>query len=383
MRGACRFVLAVLLTLACSTALAARMDAVRVFKGVKTLLSPRRFREIKSVYAASDGNVWAIGLDNGYGRRGVDRDPSWFVRRFNGAGKALGPEITPFPYFGGVGWMVPVGTAPDGSLVVETENLISVVDPPPQCLARISPTGATTSSGQLSTLGTPYIDRDGIVHAVTALDGSYVQVSTAAPGLAVVRTLDYGQPFGGLDSTPGYLRWGGQLAFFSDEHQRLVVATRMMGRDGSRFRLCRVDTKALTLLDSGSLNVYQDTFRTFIGPHFPIPRLILVPAESSGYWLFMPTDATPPAATMFAYRLTHDLKVVHPHAEFVAGQRPFSEAPKDAAIIVQSGITSRDWREDGAWLANTKLKLEFIALGRDGEVYTQTLEDSVASRVTK
>jgi hypothetical protein len=383
MRATCRFVVAALLTLACTSELAARIDAVRVFKGVKSLLSPQRFREIKSVYASSDGSVWAVGLDNGCGRPGKGRDPSWFARRFNGDGKALGPEITPFPYFGGVGWVAPVGTTPDGSLVVETENLISLADPSPTRLARISPTGAITSSRQLSGLGALYMDRDGIVHAVAAWDDSYLQVNTAAPGLPVVRSLDYGQPFGGLDSTPGYLRWGGQLAFLSDEHHRLVVATRMTGRDGPRFRLCRVDTKTLALLDSGSLNVYQDTFRTFIGPHFPIPRPILVPAESSGYWLFMPTDATPPAATMFAYRLSHDLKVVHPHAEFVAGQRPFSEAPKDAAIIVQSGSTSRDWHEDGAWLANTKLKLDFIAFGRDGQVYTQTLEDSVASRVTK
>jgi hypothetical protein len=376
-------VVLVLVAVSCGTALAARMDATRVFSGVRGLLNSERFREIKSVYAARDGTVWAIGLDKGYGRPGEGRDPSWFARRFSSTGKALGPEIALFPYHGGVGWVAPVGITPDGSLVVETEAIISVLDPPPQRLVRISPTGATTSSGQLSTLGAPYMDRDGIVHAVTAWDGSYVQVNTAAPGLSVVRTLDYGQPFGGLDSTPGYLRWGGQLAFFSDEHQRLVVATRMMGRDGPRFGLCRVDTKTLALLDSGSLNVYQDTFRTFIGPHFPIPKPILVPAENSGYWLFMPTDATPPTANMYVYRLSHDLKVTHPCNQPWAGSRPFSQAPKDAVVIAQNWSTSRDWHENGAWLANTKLKLEFIAFGRDGQLYTQTLEDSVASRVAK
>jgi hypothetical protein len=244
-----------------------------------------------------------------------------------------------------------------------------------QFLAKVSPTGTLVSTGILPPHQEPYVDRDGIAHVVAR--GPYIQVNTAAPGLPMVRPIEK------LGSVPDYLRWGGQLAFLSDGHERLVVATRMMGRDGSRFRLCRVDTKTLALLDSGSLNVYQDTFRTFIGPHFPIPRPILVPAESSGYWLFMPTDATPPAATMLAYRISHDLKVVHPHSDFSAGQRPFSEAPKDAAIIVQSGCTSKDRWENGAWLANTKLKLEFIAFGRDGQVYTQTLEDSLTSRVTK
>jgi hypothetical protein len=324
--------------------------------------------------------VWVVGLDNGYGRPGVGRDPSWFARRFNNVGRALGTEITLFSllYPTGVASVVPVGIAPDGSLLTD----VAYNNPEGrQSLVRVSPTGTLVYTGILPPHpNDSYVDRDGASHIVTRR--SYLQVNTAAPGLPVVRSLQYGQPFGGLDSTPGYLRWGGQLAFFGDEHQRLVVATRMMGRDGSRFRLCRVDTKTLALLDSGSLNVYQDTFRTFIWPSFPITKPILVPAEGSGYWLFMPTDATPPASNMYVYRISHDLEVVHPHSQPWAGSRLFSEAPKDAAIIVQSGSTSRDWSKDGAWLANTKLKLEFIAFGRDGQLYTQTLEDSVASRVT-
>jgi hypothetical protein len=374
MRDAFRRALATFLTLACGTAPAARIDAVRVFKGVKGLLSPQRFREIRSVYAASDGIIWAVGIDWGYGSPGEGRDPEWFARRFNNVGRALGTEITLFPllYPTGAGSVVPVGIAPDGSLVAD----VTYNNPEGrQFLAKVSPTGTLVSTGILPPHQEPCVDRDGIAHVVAR--GPYIQVNTTAPGLPVAR------PTEKLESVPDYLCWGGQLAFLSDEHGRLVVATRMMGRDGPRFRLCRVDTKTLALLDSGSLNVYQDTFRTFLGPHFPIPRPILVPAESSGYWLFMPTDATLPAATMYVYRISHDLKVVYPHAEFVSGQRPFSEVPKDAAIIVQSGSTSGDWHEDGAWLANTKLKLEFIAFGRDGQVCTQTLEDSVASRVTK
>lgn len=383
MRGTFRLALATILAVACGTAPAASIHAVRVFKGVKGLLSPRRFREIKSVYVASDGTVWAVGLDNGYGRPGEGRDPFWFARRFNGTGKALSQEIALFLYYGGVGWIAPVGTAPDGSLVAETENLISVADPPPLRLARISPTGAICSTGELPSSITPYVDRDGIAHVVATRAASYWQVDVATPSLTVVRTLSYGKPFGGLDTTPGYLRWGGQLAFISDGHQRLVVATRIMGRDGPRFRLCRIDTKTLALLDSGSLNVYEDTFRTFRAPRFPLPKSILAPGENSDYWLYMPTGAAPPAANTLVYHISHDLKVIHPHSQFLAGERPFSEAPKDAAIIVQSGSASRDRQENGAWLANTKLKLEFIAFGRDGQLYTQTLEDSVASRVTK
>jgi hypothetical protein len=44
-------------------ALAARIDAERVFESTKDVLDPHGFRAIRSVYPTRDGTVWVIGID--------------------------------------------------------------------------------------------------------------------------------------------------------------------------------------------------------------------------------------------------------------------------------------------------------------------------------
>jgi hypothetical protein len=349
------------------------VNAEGVFGAVTRMLSADGLKQVAYVYATSDGTFWVTGLRPGLGGLGP---PEWFARRFSGTGTALSPEVTTssLPGFS----VIPVGAAPDGGLVAD---ILGYPEERGQFLARVSPTGkiALTKGLPEHDLHGPYVDRDGLAHVVGR--ATYTQVAMTARGLPVIRTLVYKRPFGPQESVPGYLRWGGQLAFLSDERRRLLVATRMMGRDGPRFRLCRVDTKTLALYDSGSINVYQDTFRTLRGPVFQMPKPLIVPADGSGYWLFVPNADTPPSANIWAYRLGPDLKVIRPPKADTVAPRPFSDAPSSAVVRIQCFHRTRERRENGVWVVPSTLALDFVAFGRDGQVYTQTLRDSFTNRV--
>jgi hypothetical protein len=285
--------------------------------------------------------------------------------------------------------VLPIGTTGDGSLVVDVAPLASEDR---RRLARISPGGATEATGVLPPhdLDKSFVDRDGIAHLVLAgySEVDYMQVDMTVKGLPVVRRLDYDQSFDAYASAPGYLRWAlrrrvkpNEFVFFGGEPGRLMVATPRQDSSGSFFRVYRVVSKTLALIDSGTVSLARDVYRTWSGP--AIPRAALVPAGRSGYWLFARTTDTPPSPTVVAYRLGPDLKVIRPAAVEASLVQPFAAAPADAAVSVQCPFTRKERWEDSVWVVPVRLLLSFTAFGGDGQIYSQAFEDSVTSRVTR
>jgi len=268
---------------------------------------------------------------------------------------------------------------PDGSLVVD------VMERNPegkQHLAKIGRSGATEMTGVLPAHGPHeplvFVDDDGVAHLIRGgpVHG-YAQVDLAAKGLPVVRYLDYSKPFNGLVSAPAYLRWEPyvslvSLAFHSEGRRQVLAATLTRDDSLSNYHFYRVNTKSLSLIGSGAVHRITDVYRRWTGP--TIPRAVLVPAAGSGYWLFVPTNDTPPLPTVAVYRICPDLRVVSPAVNEMSAVQPLSAAPRGAVVVVRTLFDHRGSRE--------KLKLEFIALAADGRLCTQTFEDSVSSRVT-
>jgi hypothetical protein len=390
MRGMFWLVLVTILTLACRPVPAAKMDASRVFQATVGLMDTSRFIAIRSAYAASDGTVWIVWEDWGFG---TAREPTWHVQRFSGAGARLGKDVSLFPRSGMVNLtaVFPVGTAPDGSLVVDFEPR-SPDGEGRKRLAKISPSGSSEISDVLPPhfLGQPFVDRDGIAHLVLAPLSrvNYLQVDVSAKGLPVVRSLDYDQPSDGFASAPDYLKWGagrrsmpGEIAFLSEQRGRLLVATPRHDSSGLLYSVYRIRTRTLALIDSGLVSLTRDVYRKWSGP--VIPTTVIVPAGKSGYWIFSPTSDTPPSPTVIAYRLAPDLKVIRPTAVATDEAEPFAAAPADAVVSLWSSFTARDRWGNGAWVVPAKVQLNFIAFDGDGQLYAQTFNDSITSRVTK
>ena len=370
MAGRALFALLVLAGIA-----AAEVSAEKVFGAVTGMLRTDGFKVVTHVYPAPDGAFWVTGLSFGLGG---PQAISWFARRFSSTGAALGPgaSTNSLPDL----MPTPVGTTSDGGLVAD---VLGFPENRGQFLAKVSPTGTIDLTKRLPPHHQvdSYVGRDGLVHLVG--NEAYTQVDMTRRGLPVVRTLVYERPFGRQESVPGYLRWGGQLAFLSDGDRRLLVATRMMGCDGSRFRLCRVDTKTLALLDSGSINVYEDTSRTWRGPEFRTPQTFLVPTDDAGYWLFVANYDPPPAGNIWAYRVGPDLKPVRPREANTVASKSFSEAPSSSVVRIQCTHRTQRLSENGAWVVPSVLTLDFVAFGCDGQVYVQTLTDSFTIRVNQ
>ena len=299
----------------------------------------------------------------------------WYARRLSKNGAVLSGDVRLRPGSGSVsvGSAFPVGTLPDGSLVVDIE----LQDPQgTQRLARVNPDGSTVVTR--SKHGQPFVDRDGLVHILSSgalvhtID--YTQVDMTKKGLPTIRSLAYGQPFGSLSSAPEYLRWWAgyrgrpiEGALFSDGPGRLLVVTSKGEPADTICHLYRVVTKTLALIDSGQMNLTRDIYHTWTGP--TIGWATIVPADGGGYWLFEPTGAVAPAPTVIAYRLRPDLTAVHPAAVTSLAAEPFANAPKGAVVSIM-GIPA-------------SVRLEFTALGSDGRLYQVALEDSLVSYGTK
>ncbi len=348
-----------------------------------------RFNDIRSVYASSDGTVWVVWVDWGFGDA---RAPSWHAQRFSGSGARLSGDISLFPRQGMMDMttVLPVGTTPDGSLVVDFERHMPHGE---KRLAKIGANGSVQVSDALPNHfpGTPFVDRGGLAHLVAPYlsQVSYAQVNLNARGLPVVRSLNYDQPFGGHASAPEYLRWSLgargrpiEIAFFGEGTGRIVVATGKDNPVDSFCNLYRVATKTLALVDSGSINLRRDVYRTWSGP--AIPRTMIGQAGKSGYWIFAPTLDTPPAPTVVAYRIAPDLKVIHPTVVATDAAGPFAAAPAGAVVSLRLNWHRANARwENGVWVVTSKLDISFFAFDGDGRLYTQTFEDSITSRVTK
>jgi hypothetical protein len=219
--------------------------------------------------------------------------------------------------------------------------------------------------------------------------------------MPVVRTLSYDSPYKQYASVPEYLRWeygeGGKRlpfgsSFFSEGRGRMLVAKATFAPSDTCFHLYRIDTKTLAVIDSGTADLRRDVYRVWSGP--TIGRTTIVPAGESGYWVFtltsnkeywrafMPVSDTP-APTVVAYRFSRDLKAVHPTRAVRVEAKPFASAKQDGVVSVTSASRGIPRYELGTRAMLTTLKLDFAAFDRDGELYTQTYEDSITSRVTK
>jgi len=157
------------------------------------------------------------------------------------------------------------------------------------------------------------------------------------------------------------------LAFCSEGRRQVLAATLTRNDSLSSYHFYRVNTKTLSLIDSGAVHRITDVYRRWTGPI--IPRAALVPAAGTGYWPFVPMNDTPPLPTVVAYRVGPDLKVVRPVVIEASAVQPLSTAPVGAVVVVRTLFDHHDkWEE---------LKLEFIAFGANGQLYAQSFEDSL------
>ena len=382
-----QFLLAAVMALSLTNlALAAKIDAERVFQAAVGFLEPDRFKAVRSAYAAPDGAIWIVGVDWNWGRGRRD----WYVRHLGSDGSCPRGDMPVFPCSetGLLTGVVPVGTMPDGNLVVD---LMEMTPEGKQRLAKVSPSGATAVSDVLPSHGPHepfvFIDRDGVAHLVVGSTGpaEYAQVDMAAKGMPVIRMLDYDQPFNGYASVPGYLRWRpwrGEpllLAFCSERSGRILAATLTPNDSFSHLHLYRVNTKTLALVDSGAIHLTRDVYRAWSGP--TIRRTVIVPADKSGFWVYRPMPDTSPAPTIVAYRVQPDLKVVRPTAVDAGTAKPFDAASADAVVSIECPYVPP--RTYGGGKVQVKLRLKFTAFGSDGQLYYQAFEDSLTSRVTE
>ena len=308
-----------------------------------------------------------------------------------------------------------VGTAPDGSLILDVADLSPLAR---MGLVKLGLNG-TVEAREIPRHDDHevFVDRDGIAHILVAdadqRTGNYVQMSVKAHGLPEVRAMSYDRRFKQFASVPEYLKWQAGsvdppygLSFFSEGRGRLLVAKATFAPGDTCFHLYRIDTKTLAVLDSGSADLRQDVYRTWnVGTHrwsdsTPLDRLwwhpavartTIVPAGESGYWVFTPTSNpgyqrtfTPvsdtPAPTVVAYRFSRDLKALHPTRAVRAEAKPFASAKQDGVVSVSGLGYGIPRYEQGVQVVPTKVKLDFVAFDRDGELYLQTYEDSLTSR---
>ena len=381
---------------------AAAIDARQISRAVFDLLVPDKAVTVSSIWVAPDRTVWIVWANLGNPRTGRGRD--YFARKLSASGTRLGEDIPLLLDSGNRPLRVDaVGITPDGSLVVDTDW------DPLEPLLRLARVHSGSSMAVSTTLPThhmrdAFVDQDGLAHIVSSgRPGYYVQVDLTKPDLPEILSLDYDQPFNGLASAPAYLRWKMSwnaspygLAFLSEKQGRLLAAMRKLNDIRLVYHLYRIDSKTLALLDSSQINRFQDVYRTWTGP--VIEKAVIVPAGRTGYWLFDPrsssdTIASPPGQdlkrdnpqpTVVAYRLGPDLKVIRPTIVASGVVRPFADAPPDAVVSVQTsyeyGITG--W-EHGTWVVPLKHKLEFYGFSSGGQLYTQSFEDSITSRVTE
>ena len=390
----------------------AKLNAERTFRAAMDFLQPDRDRVIPDVYRARDGTTWLLCVDWGTEAPG---DESTFARRLSSAGDHLGEDIvlSPTRQLAYACNALIVGTAPDGSLILDQEE----VGGERERLVKIG------LNGRVEKRDVPrhddrqvFVDRDGIAHILVTRAGpgveNYLQVGANVRSLPVVKSLSYDRPFKQFASAPEYLRWeaGGEgapfaMSFFSEGRGRILVAKANFGPTDSCFHLYRIDTKTLAVIDSGSADLSRDVYRTWSFPAYgpsdsafwsrylrpAIAGTKIVPAGESGYWVFTttrtpgywwrftPVSATP-APTVVAYRFSRALKAVHPSSVTRAEVRPFTSAKQDGIVSV-SGLGNGIPRyEHGTRVVPTNLKLDFVAFDRDGELYMQTYEDSLTSR---
>jgi len=374
MRGTFRLALATILALACG-AQAAKLDARRVFRAALDFLEPGKFREVTSVYAASDGTVWILGVDWNWGGGG-----GWYARRLSSEANRLGSEI-PLSFAEsrlrrlGSAW--PIGTLPDSSLVLDIDDGVNF-----SYLGKVSPGGVCEAKLSTAYYAGPFVDRVGMIHGV--LGSRYMQVDATQPGMPTARRLNWGQPADSWTTPsppPAWLiGWRDRpTALLSEESGRMLVATRRTSDSNAPFIVYRVDTKTLAVVDSGLIDPAWDAYRVWTSP--VKLGMVLVPAGDSGYWLFAPTGDSSPAPVAVAYSVRRDLKAMRPYVPVVGRVRPFYAAPADAVVVIHCPLTPS--RKRGGSEVRVKLKLDFTAYGSDGLLYAQSLEDSVTSRVTK
>lgn len=366
---------------------AVKVDAQGMLRGAKGFLDPHKFREVRSVYPASEGAFWVVGVDWNWGQGG-----QWYACLFGNNGERLSGDILvlPKPGLDYLSAVEPIGTLPDGSLVVDVAERAPESH---QRLAKVRPDGHTEVTGVIPAheTGQPYVDRNGVVHVLVLALGNmgYMQVDMVEKGLPTIRSLLYDQPSGSLPSAPGYLRWahqrpGGPIAgaFFSDGPQRLLVETPRRVVDDSICHLYSVNSRTLALIDSGQINLIRDIYRMWTGPS--IRGTVIVRSGKTGYWLFANTGDTAPNPTVVAYRVRPDLTVERPHTAAAAAAGPFSDAPADAVVAVFCVFKRpREAMEDNTLAAHVRVRLKFSALSSDGQLYYQVLEDSIVSHQTK
>lgn len=348
----------------------------RILQAAKDFMQLDRHREVISVLPASDGTIWVLGLD--HTREGRSERIAKCLR----SGMSHAGQDIPLARSGSdfdLSGAKPIGTTPDGRLVATLWTHSADGD---GCrLARVDQNGSVAVSEDLHPYvpNYPFVDEAGVAHLVISPSGRYIQVDAAREGLPVIRSLDYHAPFDGMDSVPSYLRWGGQIGFYSEPRGRLIVARRNLSLDTMCIRLFRIDSKTLSLVDTGFVGL-GDAQRTWSGPQ--LRQVTMVSAGKSGYWVYFPTAYSPPKPTVIAYLVRPDLSVVHPVATEQAEPRPLAAAPPGSAFTVLRQWSSPDFaRSEGALTGKTALGLEVTALGSDGQLYVESLRDTDASRV--
>lgn len=349
-----------------NTAPAAKLDAAQIQRAALDFLAPGKFREIRFVHAARDGTVWVLGAE--WDWRGGTR--GWYARRLGGDGVQLGNDVVlSVPGLGqrAPGSVKPIGTLPDGSLIVVIDDGINFL-----YMGRIRPDGATESRPIPQYCCLPLVDHDGTVHLVAP--DRYIRVDATATGMPTVQSLAFGQSPGSPVLTQDNFRWerdcrDKQAVLYDDGPGQILVAVRMPDQN---TRLYRVSTKTLAIVDSGSVNSSRDVYRTWSDPL--IAGMTISPAAESGYWLFLATGHNMPAPVA-AYRLWPDLSLVRPKAGTAAMVKPFSAAPPQAVISI--GCPHVPPKRYSEVTVQIKLELELTACGSDGQLYTQTFEDSV------
>jgi hypothetical protein len=350
-----------------NTAPAAKLDAAQIQRAALDFLVPGEFREIRFVHAARDGTVWVLAAEWDWrgGRKG------WYARRLGADGVQLGNDVVllvPGLVQMVPGSVKPIGTLPDGSLIVVIDDGINFL-----YMGRIRPDGATESIMIPQYCCLPLVDHDGTVHLVAP--DRYIRVDATATGMPTVQSLAFGQSPGNPVLTQDNFRWerdcrDRQAVLYDDGPGQILVAVRMPDQN---TRLYRVSTKTLAIVDSGSVNSSRDVYRTWAEP--APARIILTPARESGYWLFLPTVNAQSTPVVVAYRLRPDLSPVRPTAVAATAVMPFSTTPPEAvtSVVCQYVPPKRYSGVD----VQVKLKLEFMAYSSDGQLYAQTFEDSV------